>query len=74
VRRAVTLKEIQAIFAVTDPMGVSREALVIPLGPGRPGGVRRLASGKIEITIDADTPLEEWLKDLPDRIRAAQSR
>ena len=34
--QAVTLKEIEAIFAVTDAMGISREALVIPLAPGRP--------------------------------------
>ena len=30
----VTMKEIDAIFAVTDALGVHREMLVIPLGPG----------------------------------------
>jgi hypothetical protein len=73
VLQAVTLKEIEAIFAVTDPMGISREALVIPLGPGRPGRVRRLPSGKLEIVVDAEVPLGEWLKTLPDQIRAAQA-
>ncbi len=70
--KAVTLKEIEAIFAVTDAMGVSREALVIPLSPGRPGRVRRLPNGKLEIVVDAEAPLAEWLKTLPDLIRAAQ--
>ena len=70
--KAVTLKEIQEIFAVTDAMGVSREALVIPLSPGRPGRVRRLPSGKLEIVVDTEVPLAEWLKALPDLIRAAQ--
>jgi hypothetical protein len=70
--QAVTLKEIQQIFEVTDALGISREALVIPLGPGRPGRVQRLPSGKLEIVVDAETPLAEWLKDLPARIRAAQ--
>jgi hypothetical protein len=65
----VTLTEIQAVFAVTDALGISREALVIPLAPGRPGRVRRLPSGKLEIVLDADAPLEEWLAGLPDRIR-----
>ena len=65
----VTLTEIQAVFAVTDALGISREALVIPLAPGRPGRVRRLPSGKFEIVLDADAPLEEWLAGLPDRIR-----
>ncbi|HEX2501563.1 MAG TPA: hypothetical protein VHO73_08895 [Methylomirabilota bacterium] len=67
----VTLAEIQAVFAVTDGLGISREALVIPLVPGRPGRVRRLPSGKLEIVLDAQTPLAEWLEGLPDLIRAA---
>jgi len=70
--QTVTLKEIQEIFAVTDAMGISREALVIPLAPGRPGRVRQLPSGKLEIVVDAEVPLAEWLKGLPDRIKAAQ--
>ncbi|MGH7264957.1 MAG: hypothetical protein ACREMB_08920 [Candidatus Rokuibacteriota bacterium] len=71
--QAVTLREIQEIFAVTDAMGISREALVIPLAPGRPGRVRRLPSGNIEIVVDAEVPLAAWLEGLPDRIRAAQA-
>jgi hypothetical protein len=69
----VTLKEIEAIFAVTDALGLSREALVIPLAPGRPGRVRRLPSGKLEIVVDAEAPLAEWLKTLPERIQAART-
>lgn len=67
----VTMKEIDAIFAVTDALGIHRESLVIPLGPAAPGRVRRLANGKIEITVDAARPLEEWLKELPSLIKAA---
>jgi hypothetical protein len=69
----VTLKEIEAIFAVTDALGLSREALVIPLAPGRPGRVRRLPSGKLEIVVDAEVPLADWLKTLPERIQAARA-
>jgi hypothetical protein len=67
----VTLTEIQAVFAVTDALGISREALVIPLAPGRPGRVRRLPNGKLEIVLDKDAPLAEWLEDLPKLISAA---
>lgn len=67
----VTLAEIQAVFGVTDALGISREALVIPLAPGRPGRVRRLPSGKLEIVLDADVPLAQWLETLPDLIAAA---
>ena len=67
----VTLAEIQAVFAVTDALGISREALVIPLAPGRPGRVRRLPSGKLEIVLDVETPLGQWLEGLPALIKAA---
>jgi hypothetical protein len=70
---AVTLKEILAVFEVTDALGISREALVIPLSPGRPGRVRKLPSGKLEITLDADVPLAEWLKELPARLEVARA-
>ena len=69
---AVTLREIQEIFAVTDALGISREALVIPLAPGRPGRVRRLPSGKLEIVVDAERPLADWLAELPALIRAVE--
>ena len=70
----VTMKEIDAIFEVTDALGVHREQLVIPLGPATPGRVRRLPNGKYEITVDAERPLEEWLKELPALIAAAQAK
>jgi hypothetical protein len=68
----VTMKEIDAIFAVTDALGIHREMLVIPLGPASPGRVRRLVNGKLEIAVDAERPLEEWLGELPGLIAAAQ--
>ena len=68
----VTMKEIDAIFAVTDVLGIHREALVIPLGPASPGRVRKLPSGKFEIVVDAETPIEVWVKELPRLIAAAQ--
>lgn len=68
----VTMKEIDAIFVVTDALGIHREALVIPLGPATPGRVRRLPSGKFEITVDATRPIDEWVRDLPALITAAQ--
>jgi hypothetical protein len=71
---AVTMKEIDAIFEVTDALGIHREQLVIPLGPATPGRVRRLPGGKLEITVDAQRPLADWLQDLPALIAAAQSR
>ena len=48
--------------------------LTIPLGPATPGRVRRLPSGKFEIVVDAQTPIEQWVKELPGLIAAAQGR
>jgi hypothetical protein len=70
--KVVTMKEIDAIFEVTDALGIHREMLVIPLGPGSPGRVRRMPSGKLEIIVDAEHPIEEWVKELPGLIAAAQ--
>lgn len=69
---AVGMAEINKIFAVTDAMGVHRESLVIPLGTG-PGRVRRLPSGKLEIIVDRDVPIDAWLEGLPALIRAAMA-
>ena len=70
----VTMKEIDAIFAVTDQLEIHREMLVIPLGPASPGRVRRLPNGKLEITVDAERPIEEWVKELPRLIAEASPR
>jgi len=70
----VTMKEIDAIFEVTDALGIHREMLVIPLGPATPGRVRRLPSGKFEIVVDAQVPIEHWVKELPALIAAAQGK
>ena len=70
----VTMKEIDAIFAVTDALEIHREHLVIPLGPATPGRVRRLPNGKLEITVEAERPLDEWLAELPRLIAAARGK
>jgi hypothetical protein len=67
---AVGMDEINKIFAVTDALGIHREAVVIPLGTGK-GRVRKLLNGKLEIVVDAETPIDEWLTGLPNLIQAA---
>ena len=66
---AVTLNEIEQIFTVLERLGISREAVVIPLRPAVPGGVRRLANRKFEIIVDAAVPLEQWLPVLEQQLR-----
>lgn len=64
----VSMKEIERIFAVTDRLGIHREALVIPLGPREPGSVRRRPDGKIEIIVDAAADLDAWLEGLEQKL------
>ena len=67
--KAVTLKEIEKIFAVIEPMGISREAVVIPLRTETPGRVSIDKAGKLEIVVDRDADFDQWLKGLESRIR-----
>ena len=70
---AVGMNEINKIFAVIDALGIHREAVVIPLGTGK-GRVRKMLNGKLEIIVDAETPIDEWLLGLPELIKAAMTR
>lgn len=70
----VTLKEIEEIFGVIERFGISREAVVIPLRPKHPGGLRRLSNGKIEIVVDAEASFDDWLLDLEEMIRKELGR
>jgi hypothetical protein len=69
---AVTLHEIEKIFTVLERLGISREAVVIPLRPAVPGSVRRLPNGKFEIIVDAAVALDDWLPTLEEQLRAQQ--
>ncbi len=76
-RSVVTLPEIEGILAIVDRLGISREAVVIPLRPAHPGGVRVIAdgknAGKLEIVVESEGALEEWLPALEGAIRRAMT-
>ena len=67
--KALTLKEIERIFTVTDAMGISREALVIPLRTENPGRIGKISGGKFEIVVDRDSDFEQWLSRLENQLR-----
>jgi hypothetical protein len=68
--KAVALKEIERIFSITDELGISREALVIPLRTEAPGRITLMNDGKLEIVVDRDDDFEEWLTRLEPLIRS----
>ncbi len=67
--KAVTLKEIERIFAVIDPMGISRESVEIPLRTEHPGRVSILKNGKLEIAVERDGDFADWITSLEAKIR-----
>lgn len=69
VLEAVTIREIERIFEVTDRLGIHRESLVIPLQPRHPGRVRRMPNGKLEIVVEAEGELAAWLTGLEAEIQ-----
>ena len=66
---AVTMREIERIFEVLDRLGISREAVVIPLRAASPGRMRVLPNGKVEIVVESERPLDDWLPELESWLR-----
>jgi hypothetical protein len=62
--QAVTRADIERIFEVLERLDISREAVVIPLGRVHPGAVRSLPKGKIEILVEAEGSVEDWMPEL----------
>jgi len=66
---AVTLPVIERVFEILDRLGISREAVIIPLKPAHPCGVRRLPNGKLEIVVESEVALDTWLPELEVKLR-----
>jgi hypothetical protein len=68
----VSFKHISRFLEVTDSLGLNREWVEILLSPERPGVVRRLTNGQLEMIVDADQQFKDWLGSLPKHIRLVQ--
>jgi hypothetical protein len=49
----------EAVFRVTDALGIHREAITVPLAKHDPGGVTS-AAGQLRVTVPESVPAEEW--------------
>jgi len=65
----LTQAVMEQIFAVTDALGISREAIQVPLRPLGEGSVSRLADGRIRIVLPEETPVDSWLTTLRRRLQ-----
>ena len=54
--------DMEAVFAVTDELGIHRESITVPLGKRDPGGVRTLGGGQLQIVVPESVDAEEWAR------------
>lgn len=70
-REAVSFPQIEAILEILDDHDITREKIEIPLGCEDPGGVERLARGKIRVRVPASGDFDQWLEGMEGEILAA---
>jgi hypothetical protein len=58
--RPITQSDMEAVFAVTDDLGIHRESITVPLGKADPGEVRDLGGGQLRIVVPESPPAGEW--------------
>ncbi len=56
----VRQEDMEAVFAVTDALGIHRESITVPLGRVDPGGVRNLGGGQLRIQLPETANPQEW--------------
>jgi hypothetical protein len=66
----LTADHVRRILAVTDALGIHREAVSIPLRPRGEGSVRVTPARRIEIVVPADGEFAAWLTALSARVAA----
>jgi len=67
--RVLDQETMRRVFAVTDEMGLSREAVTVPLALQGEGRVTRTRTGRFEITLPDTDDLDPFLASLPERLR-----
>ena len=65
----IRLPEIEEIFSVLERLGISREAVVIPLAKRDPGSARLLPDERVEIVAPETVTVGAWLPTLEGLLR-----
>lgn len=61
-------EHVMRILEVTDSFNISRESVTIPLVTEERGSITILPDGRLRIVCPGDSDLEEWVKELRDRL------
>lgn len=59
--KPVRQEDMDAVYALTDALGIHREAVTVPLRRQDPGGVRSLPGGSVEISLPEIDPVDAWI-------------
>jgi hypothetical protein len=70
----IRLPEVEEIFTVLERLGISREAVTIPLKKRDPGEVRVLPDERVEIVVPESSTVAAWLGVLEARLRELLGR
>jgi hypothetical protein len=52
--------DMEAVFQVTDDLGIHRESITVPLARRDPGGVKDMGGGQFQITVPESVEPAEW--------------
>ncbi len=60
----ISMEDMEAIFEVTDALGIHRESVRVELSKEDPGSIRRVADGMVEITLPVNESVEIFCRKL----------
>ena len=58
--KPISQNDMDAVFTVTDDLGIHRESITVPIAKRDPGEVKDLGSGQLRITVPESIPADEW--------------
>ena len=67
----ISQSDMEAVFAITDQLGIHRESVTVQLGKRDPGSVASAAGNQVQITLPECTPAAEWCETVLRRELAA---
>ena len=60
----IGMEDMEAIFEVTDALGIHRESVRVELSKEDPGSIQRVADGMVEITLPINETVEVFCRKL----------
>ena len=66
----INMDDMDAIFSVTDAMGIHRESVSVELTREDPGSINRTGGGTIELTVPESRSAQEFASELRTALEA----